>query len=155
MKTKYAILVVILLTVFACSGEKKEEKADSIEQENTSKADSVVDARRSRSELAVMMRNIYIDMHDNKELLASGTMPDIDWGKYTHIKEAEPTDAEDSGPAFEAFADAYVNQLKAFNNSNDSNRIETYNNLVNGCLSCHQQYCIGPMDIIKTLKIEQ
>lgn len=151
MKIKYVILIGILACVFACSGENQEEK----EKSGEVKADSVVDARRSRSELAVMMRNIYIDMHDNKELLASGTMPDIDWEKYTHIKEAEPTDAEDSGPAFEAFADAYVSQLKAFNNSNDSNRIETYNNLVNGCLSCHQQYCIGPMDIIRTLKIKQ
>lgn len=147
-------LAVLVAIAYACA-PNSEKGAETKDTTTVSKEDSVVDARRSRSELAIMMRNIYIDMHDNKELLASGTMPDIELEKYLNVKEAEPTDEEDSGPAFEAFANAYIYQLKKFNNADDSSRIGHYNNLVTSCLNCHQQYCIGPMDIIRTLKIDQ
>lgn len=149
MKTKLLSIAILSFFLFSCAQNAQDQN----ETKEEIAKDSIVDARRSRSELAVMMRNIYIDMHDNKELLASGGVPEIDWEKYLNIKEAEPTDAEDSGPAFEAFADAYIWQLKAFNVSNDSNRISNYNNLISSCLNCHQQFCIGPMDIIRTLKI--
>lgn len=149
MKTKLLSIAILSFFLVSCAQNAQDQN----ETKEEIAKDSIVDARRSRSELAVMMRNIYIDMHDNKELLASGGVPEIDWEKYLNIKEAEPTDAEDSGPAFEAFADAYIWQLKAFNVSNDSNRISNYNNLISSCLNCHQQFCIGPMDIIRTLKI--
>lgn len=149
---KQAITIVIIAFLAACSSEVaiKEEPKEAVHESN----DSIVDALRSTSELAQLMRSIYVDMHDNKELLASGTMPSVDWGRHVEIKKATPTDPDDSGVAFDAFADAYMFQLNAFSEASDSTRIMKYNNLVNACLNCHQQYCVGPMDIIRTLEIK-
>ena len=115
----------------------------------------VVDARRSRSELASLMRNLYTDLQTNRAAVKEGGNPNLNvLDKYAWIKEAHPTDAEDSGPAFEAYSDGFIQSLRRLENTSDEKVAKNYNLLVNSCIGCHQQYCIGPLDIIKKLEIK-
>ena len=123
--------------------------------ENSVSSGEVVDARRSRSELASLMRNLYTDLQTNRSLVKEDENPHLNvLDKYAWIKEAQPTDAEDSGPAFEAYADGFIKSLRSFENTSDTSVVKNYNMLVNSCIGCHQQYCIGPLDIIRKLEIK-
>jgi hypothetical protein len=149
MRRSPILILCLLLSVWSC--------ADSLEksEKQTVSSGEVIDARRSRSELATLMRNLYNDLQGHRDLVKSGQKPATTWlDKYAWVKEAEPTDAEDSGPVFEAFSDGFINALREFERSEESAVLEEYNDLVNSCIGCHQQYCIGPLEIIKKLEIK-
>ena len=107
-----------------------------------------------RSELALLMRNLYDEI---KEYKNSGNLTDNskDWKRlYAHIKTATPTESKNSGPTFEAFSDDFLLKLEAFQNEKDSTQIiNIFNGMVESCVSCHQEFCPGPVTAIKKLKI--
>jgi len=109
-----------------------------------------------RSELALYMRNLYNDLKANKKGISNKNEPlKIEWAlKYANLKSAKPTDSKDAGPVFEAFADKFLFDLKAFEYSDDSNRTHIYNGMIQSCLDCHQEHCMGPMTSIRKLRFD-
>ncbi|UTW62633.1 hypothetical protein KFE98_00305 [bacterium SCSIO 12741] len=124
--------------------------------ESTTTKPALVDTLGSpnkRSELAILMRNLYDDLKKHRAMIAEGGKSDVEWSlKYESMPTATQTDPGNAGPQFDAFAQQYLLNLKSFEEA-DSNRVETFNRMIDNCLVCHQQYCQGPMGIIGKLKI--
>lgn len=154
IKTISSIICLIVI-VEACSSDKKTETKPIEEKTETLKPQT--DKTRfpnDRSELAVLMRNLYDDLKANKDTIAKGYKSDIEWSeKYKSMPYATPTEKKNSGPVFTAFATKYLTDLKSFENAIAENRTASYNAMIQTCLDCHQEYCHGPMEAISKLKI--
>ncbi|HAS36367.1 MAG TPA: hypothetical protein DCS15_07760 [Flavobacteriales bacterium] len=147
--TFYTTVILIALVSCVSSSEKDTEK------EGIVSSGELVNARRSRAELANLMRDLYTDLQTSRVQVKEGANPKLSiLDKYAWIKDAHPTDAEDSGPVFEAYADGFIQSLRGLENTSDADVVKNYNLLVNSCIGCHQQYCIGPLDIIRKLEIK-
>jgi hypothetical protein len=69
------------------------------------------------------------------------------------LTEAEPSDKNLKS------TNTYSNFVKMYNYSVSNfldNNIKTnnYNNMINNCISCHQQFCLGTISTINKLKIK-
>lgn len=140
----------------SCNQEPKpEKKTEQIKP--ATEAKDTVDRRRfpnKRSELAILMRNLIEELNANKQKVANEEPIDVKWTeKYKTILTATPTDADDSGPLFHGFGTKFLTDLKAFEEAEESNRIEVYNAMVQSCIDCHKEHCQGPIPAIKKLKI--
>lgn len=152
LRTKTVLVLAIFLGfITSCSDEAPKPKEKVLDVENIINTNFP----NERSELAVLMRNLYNDIKAEKNLLQKGTKSDIDWkAKYGNLLEAEPTDSNNVGGAFEGFGKSFLIQLEGYQNSNSETQIATYNNMISSCASCHQEYCPGPLVIIKKLPIQ-
>lgn len=103
------------------------------------------------SELAVLMRQAVDDLREARTLLEAGQPVKKLFPIYRKIRCAWPTKPEERNPAFDGRAIAYLNVLKAYDEKPGK---ETYNGIVNGCISCHSQSCGGPIDFIDSMKWE-
>jgi hypothetical protein len=100
------------------------------------------------------MRNLNDELAITKKQITEGEIPKVDWvKKYESISTATPTDSNDSGPVFHAFSKKFLADLEAFQNSDSSLKVETFNAMIQSCLDCHQEHCHGPMVAIRKLKI--
>ena len=106
------------------------------------------------SELALLMRQLYIDADSIKQLIINkeGTVSDEFISEIERAHSAIPTDPNVKTPEFKAFNELLINQAKALQEST-KDRVEGFNQLVNRCLDCHQSFCPGPMVKIKKLTI--
>lgn len=156
----YLIILTFTIGLHSCNEETMSKKP--VIEEATIPTQEIIEINdeskfpNERSELALYMRNLYNDLKANKKGVANGKEPlKIEWAlKYANLKTAKPTDSKDSGPVFEAFADKFLLDLGAFQNSEPGQRTEIYNGMIESCLSCHQEYCMGPMTSIRKLKFD-
>ena len=70
-----------------------------------------------------------------------------------NLKTAVPTDSSVHGDVFNAFADRLTLEFNSI--ETDSNFIFTFNNMVNSCVDCHNEFCPGPIKKINKLKITE
>ncbi len=61
-----------------------------------------------------------------------------------------PTDSTMLVPGFQGFAMAFDQHVSAFNAAPS---VDTYTDVVNGCLSCHRRACPGPVARIEKRKL--
>ena len=150
---KLSVLVIVLSALqFACAVEPQEKQAEITD------VTKVIDANypNKRSELAILMRDLYNDLKDEKKLLENGDQSAINWmEKYGNMLEAEPTDLTDAAGTFEGYGKAFLFELKSYQESNKDNRISTYNGMIASCMNCHKAHCPGPMVIIKKLPVKE
>jgi hypothetical protein len=103
------------------------------------------------SELALIMRKMYSNMSLVGEHIDSGQdVTDSLLVGYEAILYAEATNPEEINEQFFGFANIWLGELKSFSESRD---INSYNNLMNACVNCHQSFCPGPISKIKRLKL--
>ena len=69
------------------------------------------------------------------------------------IHVATATDDHLDQATFKAFADNYLQQLKAFHAAAPGDQKRTFNAVINACASCHTNVCPGPMVRIKKLYV--
>lgn len=144
-------LSLLVGIIISCSQEKP-TKSDEI----VADVDQVVSTNfpNKRSELAILMRNLYNDIKAEKKSLENGEVTNVLWmEKYGSLLTASPTDDKHTGPNFEAFEKTFLQQLSAYEAANNDNRISLYNNLISSCRSCHEAHCPGPLMVIKKLPI--
>ena len=96
------------------------------------------------------MRDMFEESDSLKQLVLHGKQLS-GLKKYQDIHSAVPTDANASGPVFEAFATSYIESIKALEAS-DSTAV--FNNMVHQCMNCHTEFCPGPKKRIKKLYIQ-
>lgn len=107
------------------------------------------------SELALLMR----DMHENgmvvKQQLLAGQNPDltIDCEKLFTAKPTEPDKIAD--PRYAGYAKAYESAVKSFRQVHNSDRVGTYQTMVDACMNCHKEVCPGPMVKIKRMYLSE
>ena len=106
------------------------------------------------SELALLMRKMYLDADSIKQLIVTqtGTISDDFIVELENVHTAKATDPEVKTAQFDAFNKSLIIQAKAIQD-NPENQVEEFNQLVNRCIDCHQSFCPGPIRRIKKLKI--
>ena len=153
MKSNFKIIIIgcfLASFFFACSSDEPQAK-----EEGSCAAETVpVINPNGDSELALLMRQMYLDADSIKQLIVNdeGTISDEFIAELEQVHLAIPTDATVKTPEFKAFNELLINQAKALKESSE-NQIDGFNQLVNRCLDCHQSFCPGPMVRIKKLKI--
>lgn len=106
------------------------------------------------SELALLMRQLYLDADSIKQLIVSkeGTISDEFISELERAHNAIPTDAKVKTPEFKAYNNLIITQAKALQGASD-NEVEEFNLLVKACINCHTRFCPGPIETITKLNI--
>lgn len=103
------------------------------------------------SELALLMRFV----HDQAKLLKGDLVKGQDLPDYNNdiefITTANPTRPSVQGPEFESFARYYIEKNK---NVFEEPGKQSYNDMVESCVACHNEFCPGPVRTIKKLIIK-
>lgn len=139
-------IFICFILILACNG--KEETAP--EKDVRMRAGDV-----PMSELANMMR----DMQELSEELKVRIINNdtVDLPKLTfnlqEMKTAEATDMTVKTELFNTYTD-HFDRAFAEIYKNEIAKKTAFNNMVESCLGCHQQYCSGPMKVISSLKID-
>ena len=135
------IVILLLLALFAgllyqCDTKSKEAKTSYDPQD---------------SELALLMRDIHVQAKELKPLIEQKQdLPEYD-SSIDFIVDATPTRLEVQGPKFEAMAKYYLQKTDSLYIHPDK---ESYNEMVESCVVCHQSFCPGPVKTIKKLIIK-
>lgn len=105
------------------------------------------------SELTLLMREMFDYYEGVKSKLESGTL-DEKIKVFQDVHKAVATSPEkSSSEVYQAMAGIYVQSASRLN-KRDVDQIQSFNQMVDNCMSCHQQMCPGPMVRIKKLYIE-
>lgn len=136
-----AALGVVALILVGC-GEPASEAAPQL---------APLQPNRS-SELAEAMRAMDAEL---VELLAAHAGNPDAWegAAFTRmdLTRMMPTDSTMLVDGYQAFAMAFHAHVEAFNAQPSAT---TYSNVVNGCLSCHQRACPGPIERINKRQLD-
>lgn len=104
------------------------------------------------SELALLMRDIHEDAKDWRASIDAGELIRDSMAIYDIMVNSTPTDSLVTGPVFEGFSQNYQTSLDSFLLVGNIELAKVkYNNLVTACISCHQEYCPGPIKTIRKL----
>ena len=107
------------------------------------------------SELALLMREMFEDGMRTKQLVLDGKSPEVKvaFQKMHTATATEPEKVAD--PNYAAMTTVYENSVNTFLTSPDHSRVESYTNMVNACMNCHQVVCPGPMRKIKKMYLSE
>jgi hypothetical protein len=136
---------------FACNSEPKTVTKTVVKKRIIKQVD---DAPNKDSELALLMRKMYLDADSIKQLIVTetGTVSDDFIKELETVHTAKATDPEVKTAEFDAFNKSLIIQAKAIQ-ENPANQVEEFNRLVSRCIDCHQSFCPGPIKRIKKLRI--
>lgn len=157
--TKFIIPIFIGIFsffLFSCNNENCEK--ENCDKEKSSCSTDEVEVSEINpngdSELALLMRKMFEEGEDIKKLITNneGNITEEYIAELERIHTATPTDADVKTPEFEAYTNLMIDEANLLF-SNDSNRVQGFNNLVNRCINCHQSFCPGPIKRIKKLTI--
>ncbi len=125
------------------------------------------------SELAMLMRVMQEDLHRSANALRQeargGDVEPASHGEekagplhptHRRIRCAWPTDPAERTPSFDAFAIAYLAQVKSADVANVEAaplevRRAAHNRVVDGCRACHETTCSGPLPAIEKLRVTE
>lgn len=141
---------IFSLLFIACNNNSTEEQCETTKEVEVSPINPNGD-----SELALLMRKMYNDADSIKQLITNneGNITQEYIAELERIHTATPTDAEVKTPEFEAYTKLMIEEANALF-SNETNKAEGFNNLVNRCVDCHQSFCPGPIKKINKLIIQ-
>lgn len=149
-KAFIGLCLISLAQLMACGGEEASTTNNSperVESQEPAKA-----KMREVSELAMVMRDMHEVLGKAKPFAKSGeAIPDSLRYPYELILTAKKTAGMGEGPAYDGFAQIYLTSVDSLY-AHPS--METYNGVVNACVSCHNSYCTGPLSKIKKLGIK-
>ncbi len=143
---KKIFLLFIIITIFGCSSTTKE-------------CENIQINPNGESELALVMRALYTNTLDIKKELFTNTdttitnLNSINLEEfkinYNSLHTSKPTDLNlRIDGKYKRFADTYINSSKNFINNSSK---ENYNSMVNNCIQCHEQFCLGAIKKIQKL----
>ncbi|MBE2247870.1 MAG: hypothetical protein IAE67_11495 [Candidatus Competibacteraceae bacterium] len=149
MKYGIGFLFCLLMLAMACQTPKTENQSN-----------GEVDAQgevnpNGDSELAIVMRA----MHDHGKQLRAELEAGKTISPYPQliqtINEATPTDGMiDDHRVFEGFSAHYLSKLDSIYLQGVNQKLQ-FNNMVSSCITCHQEYCHGPIPAIRKLYLAQ
>ena len=104
------------------------------------------------SELATLMRTMVADWKAVRAELVAGQPVQRAPLLPTHrkIRCSWPTAASDRNAAFDAMAQVYVQNVRAFDEQRSA---ETYRGVLSACAACHEATCGGPLAVIEGLQL--
>jgi cytochrome c556 len=138
----------------SCSQQSDEQKSEVPEKKVVKKVWKPEEVKSS--ELALLMRAMWDSSMVRKGQIESGENVFAYGDLFKEIHSANATDPTVLTETFYAFAEVYQQNMEAVDAAQSSEEKKTaFNNLVNTCVTCHQQYCQGPIPKIKKLYIKE
>jgi cytochrome c553 len=102
--------------------------------------------------MALMMRAIYEQSSAMRGKVEAGEALDSSFYRFMEFHELEPTDSTVLVKVFyehnEDFKRAFEDLLKASNK-------DSYNAMLTQCVSCHEDFCPGPIKRINKLRFQE
>lgn len=146
MKKSYIVLFIAAVgLLFACNSNDSSTEVVEI---------STPDKVNDDSEMTLLMRTIYDNYLILKDSIEQGKAIDRSLFNEVHrIYASTPTDSTILGPVFEGFEKNYLNTVDSFLLA-ESNKEMYFNISVQACISCHMEFCPGPLEKIKKLQIK-
>ncbi len=141
------ILFSIMLFIAACANENTNQ---SNQQKNTVAPLNP----NGDSELALLMRKMEKHWKETKKNLEEGK-PVEELPDFSNILTATPTDESMAMDELHGFATSYLQSIKALGDAKGEEQKAAYNNVINGCIMCHENSCSGPIPRIKKLQIKE
>lgn len=143
--------------IMACStGDEKDSAAakEKALQDSLAACSKPVFDEYKASELAVLMRKMDADMNTLRDkILHQQFSSDSLQFDYSNIKTATPTDPTVKTDIFAGMADAFLLNMEKLKSHGGNDPGSIFNAAVSSCLTCHEQFCPGPMVRIRKLKI--
>jgi hypothetical protein len=100
------------------------------------------------SELSVLMRQMVDDLREVRVLAEGKQAVKPLFPTHRKMRCAWPTKVEERNAGFDARAQAYLANVRAFDAAPGKG---TYNAMIAGCIACHAQSCGGPLDFIESM----
>lgn len=142
---KYFVLFLSVLFI-SCNQNKTEEEISTCEKP---KADFEM---YEASEMAALMEQMYVHNKQLREKIIKkdslGEMPKY----FLNIYEATMTKGKDRDDFFNTKSGFFIKTQSEIYDSKNSK--ESFNTMVDACISCHEVKCGGPIERIKTLYIK-
>ena len=112
---------------------------------------TIIDPNDS-SEMALMMRDMFLKLNDIKSKIQSGQDISYEQLRFSIIHESEATDNSFLNNGLTLMSKAFEQKVIDFNNYPS---VQNYTEIVNNCISCHQGMCPGPLQRIDNLILEE
>lgn len=104
--------------------------------------------------LALLMREMYLDMEEMKNSLERNQEIKSYLVKHQDILTAKPTDPKVKDSQFDQMAKGYLESLKQLELEPYELKVSKYKIAYSYCLACHEKFCPGPIKKITNLQIE-
>lgn len=121
---------------------------DAPQAENT-----VVRTAEQNAPLAVLMREMYLDMEEIKGTVLDKEKLGTYLEKHRAMLTAEATDPKVRDSSFHIMGSAYLQHLERMEQSSEEELLNNFQALQHSCVACHQQKCPGPLKKINALKV--
>jgi len=145
----FAFALFLSLAIFSC-GENKE----TVSEDSAKKCAMPSSVNpNGDSELALLMREM-ADWTDSCKaaITSKREVPNAPANLKT-LHTAKRTDPNIDEKVFSSMASLYQSRVTEFQAATDANRVELFNAMVQGCVSCHENFCHGPLVRINKMLI--
>jgi len=144
----------VALQLWSCQNQENNSKENIESTDKKKKVVSNSDLEMyTPSELADLMLNMYSTNKSWKNQIEKGIVPTEIPKDYQHIHTLESVNDKAKSEFFNTMASSLLQSTTKVTESNTNNVKSNYNDMVNVCISCHQQICQGPIPKIKKLYI--
>lgn len=75
-------------------------------------------------------------------------------GILNSLISAQKTDSSIDTAIYNSLAENYLARAKEFYSSSEESKVENYNLMVGACVTCHQNFCAGPIKRINKLLLK-
>lgn len=151
---KGIVTLLLVLTVVACEHSQKSTPVKEDSSSNLREGITIIDGVE-RSELALTMRNMYDQMKLVRDSLEAGKDIKTNYlNRYKSIHTDVATEPEKIDEVYQGMAANFIRSYSDFESS-ETDKVKTFNNMLDACLACHQQKCPGPIKAINKLKINE
>jgi len=136
------------LSIFlSCNNESENGKKDSTTISNSVKPLNP----NGDSELALLMRAMAAFTDSTKQDLLNNRPIDPKPENFRNILTAKKTDETIDGSVYAPLASNYLARVDDFYAASADQKKESFNDMVNACIGCHQNFCHGPIKRIQKL----
>jgi hypothetical protein len=147
MKRILVVAVVAVVVLFSCNGDDEKKAADSVAACKPGLNPN------GDSELALLMRELAAFTDSVKQDILNNREPRPQPVNLSTILTAKKTDEQIDKSVYDPLARAYIANVEFFYTSKPEDRVENYNIMVSTCISCHENFCGGPIKRIQKLFI--
>ncbi|MCH6233049.1 hypothetical protein [Cognataquiflexum rubidum] len=143
MLKKYFLFILLAVSLFSCK-EKEKEQVKPVP----------VTQPKQDAPLALLMREMYLDMEEMKVSLEKKENIKSYLEKHQALLTAKPTDPKVKDATFDQMAIGYLESLRQLGLGPYELKVSKYKIVYNYCIACHEKYCPGPIKKITNLQIE-
>ena len=145
----FAFVIIVSLAIFSC-GENKE----TVSEDSAKKCAMPSSVNpNGDSELALLMREMADWTDSCKAAITSGREVPAAPANLKTLHTAKRTDPNIDEKIFSSMASLYQSRVTDFQTATDANRVQLFNAMVQGCISCHENFCHGPLVRINKMMI--